>query len=149
MDFINHSVADILQKEFGTTIASPNVHILDPFTGTGTFLTRLMQSGLIPQDSLPQKFNNDMHAQEIVPLAYYIASINLESTYHDLVPDQEYEPNPVMIWTDTFADHDAKTLFSTSLAENNARLAKTEELDIRVIVGNPPYSSGQDSANDQ
>lgn len=148
VDFINHSVADILQKEFGTTIASPNVHILDPFTGTGTFLTRLMQSGLIPQDSLPQKFNNDMHAQEIVPLAYYIASINLESTYHDLVPDQEYEPNPVMIWTDTFADHDAKTLFSTSLAENNARLAKTEELDIRVIVGNPPYSSGQDSAND-
>lgn len=98
VDFINHSVADILQKEFGTTIDSPNVHILDPFTGTGTFLTRLMQSGLIAKEHLPQKFNNDMHAQEIVPLAYYVASMNLEATLHDLVPDQEYGPNPVMIW---------------------------------------------------
>lgn len=53
-----------------------------------------------------------------------------------------------MIWTDTFADHDAKSFFSTSLAENNARLAKANELDIRVIIGNPPYSVGQDSAND-
>lgn len=148
VDFINHSVADILQKEFGTTIDSPNVHILDPFTGTGTFLTRLMQSGLIAKEHLPQKFNSDMHAQEIVPLAYYVASMNLEATYHDLVSDQEYEPNPVMIWTDTFADHDAKSFFSTSLAENNARLAKTNELDIRVIIGNPPYSVGQDSQND-
>ena len=148
VDFINHSVADILQKEFGTTIDSPNVHILDPFTGTGTFLTRLMQSGLIAKEHLPQKFNNDMHAQEIVPLAYYVASMNLEATLHDLVPDQEYGPNPVMIWTDTFADHDAKTLFSTSLAENNARLAKANDLDIRVIIGNPPYSVGQDDAND-
>lgn len=148
VDFINHSVADILQKEFGTTIASPNVHILDPFTGTGTFLTRLMQSGLIPADKLREKFKNDIHAHEILPLTYYIASINLEATYYDLVSNQGYEPNPVMIWTDTFADHDAKTLFSTSLAENNARLAKTEELDIRVIIGNPPYSVGQESQND-
>ena len=148
VDFINHSVADILKKEFGTTIDAPNVHILDPFTGTGTFLTRLMQSGLIPKSHLPLKFNNDMHAQEIVPLAYYVASMNLEATYHTLVPHQEYEPNPVMIWTDTFADHDAKTLFSTSLAENNARLAKTEELDIRVIIGNPPYSVGQERQAD-
>jgi predicted helicase len=148
VDFINYSVADVLKKEFGTTIDAPNVHILDPFTGTGTFLTRLMQSGLISKENLPQKFNNDMHAQEIVPLAYYVASMNLEATYHELVPGLEYEPNPVMIWTDTFADHDAKTLFSTSLAENNARLAKTEELDIRVIIGNPPYSVGQDDAND-
>lgn len=148
VDFINHSVADILQKEFGTTIDSPNVHILDPFTGTGTFLTRLMQSGLIAKEHLPQKFNSDMHAQEIVPLAYYVASMNLEATYHDLVSDQEYEPNPVMIWTDTFADHDAKTLFSTSLAENNARLAKANDLDIRVIIGNPPYSVGQEKQSD-
>lgn len=148
VDFINNSVADILKKEFGTTIDAPNVHVLDPFTGTGTFLTRLMQSGLIPPDKLNEKFKKDIHAHEIVPLAYYVASMNLESTLHELVPNLEYEPNPVMIWTDTFADHNAKTLFSTSLAENNARLAKSEELDIRVIVGNPPYSSGQDSAND-
>lgn len=148
VDFINNSVADVLKKEFGTTIDAPDVQILDPFTGTGTFLTRLIQSGLIPKDKLNEKFKNDIHANEIVPLAYYVASMNLESTLHELVPNLEYEPNPVMIWTDTFADHDAKTLFSTSLAENNARLAKVNELDIRVIIGNPPYSAGQDSAND-
>lgn len=148
VDFINQSVADIMKKEFGTTIDAPNVHILDPFTGTGTFLTRLMQSGLIPTDKLNEKFKNDIHAHEIVPLAYYVASMNLESTLHELVPALEYEPNLVMIWTDTFADHDAKSFFSTSLAENNARLAKANELDIRVIIGNPPYSVGQDSAND-
>lgn len=148
VDFINQSVADIMKKEFGTTIDAPNVHILDPFTGTGTFLTRLMQSGLIPTDKLNEKFKNDIHAHEIVPLAYYVASMNLESTLHELVPNLEYEPNPVMIWTDTFADHDTKSFFSTSLAENNARLAKANELDIRVIIGNPPYSVGQDSAND-
>lgn len=107
-----------------------------------------MQSGLIPADKLSEKFKNDIHAHEILPLTYYIASINLEATYYDLVSNQEYEPNPVMIWTDTFADHDAKTLFSTSLAENNARLAKTEELDIRVVVGNPPYSVGQERQAD-
>lgn len=148
VDFINNSVADVLKKEFGTTIDAPDVQILDPFTGTGTFLTRLMQSGLIPKDKLNEKFKNDIHANEIVPLAYYVASMNLESTLHELVPNLEYEPNPVMIWTDTFADHRAKTLFSTSLAENNARLAKANELDIRVIIGNPPYSAGQNSAND-
>lgn len=148
VDFINQSVTDIMKKEFGTTIDAPNVHILDPFTGTGTFLTRLMQSGLIPTDKLSEKFKNDIHAHEIVPLAYYVASMNLESTLHELVPNLEYEPNPVMIWTDTFADHDGKTLFSTSLAENNARLARNNELDIRVIVGNPPYSVGQESQND-
>lgn len=148
VDFINNSVADVLKKEFGTTIDAPDVHILDPFTGTGTFLTRLMQSGLIPKDKLNEKFKNDIHANEIVPLAYYVASMNLESTLHELVPNLEYEPNPVMIWTDTFADHDPKSFFSTSLSENNARLAKTNELDIRVIIGNPPYSVGQDSQND-
>lgn len=148
VDFINHSVADILKKEFHTTFADPDVHVLDPFTGTGTFLTRLMQSGLIPQDKLAEKFDSGIHAHEIVPLAYYVASMNLESTLHELVPGVEYKPNPVMIWTDTFADHNEKTLFKTSLAENDKRLANEISQDIRVVIGNPPYSSGQDSMDD-
>jgi len=143
VDFINHSVADVLKKEFNTTIDEKNVHILDPFTGTGTFLTRLMQSGLIPKDRLEDKFNHDMHAYEIVPLAYYIASINLEATLHDLLPEEKYRPNPIMVWTDTFANHNSEGLFSNSLEENNSRLAESNRLDIRVIVGNPPYSAGQ------
>ncbi len=147
VDFINQSVADVLKKEFHTEISSPNVHILDPFTGTCTFITRLIQN-LISNEKLEYKFKHDLHAQEIVPLAYYIASMNLEATYYERRPEERYEPNPVMIWTDTFADHNAKTLFKTSLAENNARLAESDKLDIRVIIGNPPYSAGQESQND-
>lgn len=148
VDFINQSVADVLQSEFGTSIADEGVHILDPFTGTGTFVTRLMQSGLIPSDKLTYKFDNELHAQEIVPLAYYVASMNIEATYHDLVPDSEYAPNNVMVWTDTFADHAKEDFFKTTLSENNERLAKLNEKDIRVIIGNPPYSVGQESQND-
>mgnify|MGYP004691027485 CR=1 FL=1 len=151
VDFINQSVADILQKEFNTSIADEGVHILDPFTGTGTFMARLMQSGLIPKEQLPQKFASDMHANEIMPLAYYVSSMNLESVYYDLCPiadASKYEPNNVLILTDTFADHQVSDLFKTSLAENNERLAKVIGTDIRVIIGNPPYSVGQDSQND-
>lgn len=151
VDFINQSVADVLKREFNTDIAEEGVHILDPFAGTGTFLARMIETGLIPQDRLKQKFASDMHASEIMPLAYYVASMNLESIYYERCPvddPSQYEPNKVMIWTDTFADHQKTDLFKTSLAENNALLNKVLNSDIRVIVGNPPYSVGQDSAND-
>ncbi|MBV6493867.1 MAG: hypothetical protein LDLANPLL_01891 [Turneriella sp.] len=85
VDFIIHSVNDLLQKEFNQTLGSKGVHILDPFTGTGTFITRLLQSGLISQDKLTYKYENEIHANEIVLLAYYIAAINIESTYHSLI----------------------------------------------------------------
>lgn len=73
VDFIIHSVAHILQSEFGQTLGSRGVHIIDPFTGTGTFITRLLQSGLITPEQLPYKYQNEIHANEIVLLAYYIA----------------------------------------------------------------------------
>lgn len=151
VDFINQSVADVLKNEFHTSIDAEGIHVLDPFTGTGTFIARLMQSGLIAKDKLPAKFKNDLHANEIMPLAYYVASMNLESVFYELCPPTDatqYEPNRVTIWTDTFADHTKKDLFTTSLAENNARLKEVLDTDIRVIIGNPPYSVGQDSAND-
>ena len=87
VDFIIHSVADILHKEFGRSISDENVHILDPFTGTGTFITRLLQSGRIDLKDLERKYTTEIHANEIVLLAYYIAAINIENTYHDLTPD--------------------------------------------------------------
>lgn len=148
VDFINQSVADLLEQEFGVTLADRGIHILDPFAGTGTFFTRMMQKGLIPLDRLPQKFDEELHANEIVPLAYYVASMNLEAAFHDLAPGSEYSPNNVMVWTDTFADNQKPDMFQTSLAENNARLARQQSQDIRIIVGNPPYSVGQESAND-
>ena len=84
VDFIIHSVNDVLKNEFGQTLGDKNVHIIDPFTGTGTFITRLLQSGLINKAQLPYKYKNEIHANEIVLLAYYIAAINIEAVYHDI-----------------------------------------------------------------
>lgn len=145
VDFINKSVADVLQKEFNANIGDEGIHILDPFTGTGTFITRMMQSGLIEKDKLPYKYKHDLHANEIVPLAYYIASMNVESVYHDIFPESQYEPNGVMIWTDTFTSCGGKrqqSVFNTTLKANDARRDAEEKLNIQVIVSNPPYSVG-------
>lgn len=149
VDFINRSVADVLKKEFKKDISSNDVHVLDPFTGTGTFICRLLQSGLISKDKLLEKYQHSLHAQEIVPLAYYIASMNMEAIMQNKFPEEVYKPNEVMIWTDTFASTEKKTdFFKTTLAENNKRLQILNEENIEVIIGNPPYSAGQDSQND-
>ncbi len=85
VDFIIHSVDDVLRNEFGKSLGSRGVSILDPFTGTGTFITRLLQSKLIKPEDMEYKYRYDIHANEIVLLAYYIAAINIESTYHSLM----------------------------------------------------------------
>lgn len=93
VDFINNSVAQVLKKEFNRSLSDENVHILDPFTGTGTFITRLIQTGLIDKEALPRKYAKELHANEIVLLAYYIASINIENAYHDAVGQENgYKP---------------------------------------------------------
>lgn len=148
VDFINRSVADLLDKEFGKNISDHGLHILDPFTGTGTFIARLMQSKLISKDALKYKYENDLHANEIVPLAYYIASMNIETAYHEVITDSDYKPNDVIVWTDTFANNSKNDIFHTSLSENNEKLDRENNSDIRVIIGNPPYSVGQESQND-
>ena len=84
VDFIIHSVEDVLKSEFNTSLTAKDVHIIDPFTGTGTFITRLLQSGLIKSEDLHRKFTQELHANEIVLLAYYIAAINIEETFHTL-----------------------------------------------------------------
>ena len=89
VDFIIHSVNDVLQDEFNKTVSDENVHILDPFTGTGTFITRLLQSGLIKQEDLYRKYTQELHANEIVLLAYYIAAVNIENAYHDATEDPD------------------------------------------------------------
>ncbi|XDD52549.1 DEAD/DEAH box helicase (plasmid) [Leptospira sp. WS92.C1] len=147
VDFIIHSVNDILKSEFGESLGSQNVHILDPFTGTGTFITRLMQSGLIDLKDLPYKFKNEIHANEIVLLAYYIAAINIEATYHSIVGG-EYTPFKGILLTDTFQLYEKDDLISRYMVDNSERRNRLKSLDIRVIIGNPPYSSGQESAND-
>lgn len=146
VDFIIHSINDLLQSEFGQTLGSKGVHIIDPFTGTGTFITRLLQSGLISKDQLPHKYKNEIHANEIVLLAYYIAAINIEAVYHSLVGGK-YEPFEGICLTDTFRLGE-EDLVSGLLANNSDRRKRQQKLEVRVIMANPPYSVGQESAND-
>lgn len=148
VDFIIHSVNDVLKQEFGQTLGDKGVHILDPFTGTGTFITRLLQSGLIPSDKLAYKFKNEIHANEIVLLAYYIAAINIEAVYHGITEEENYTPFEGICLTDTFEMYEKDDLVSEVLVDNSERRKRQKALDIRVIIGNPPYSIGQSSAND-
>ncbi len=152
VDFIVRSVDDVLKQEFDRSISDENIHILDPFTGTGTFMTRLLQSGLIKQDDLERKYQYELHANEIVLLAYYIAAVNIENAYHDLRnDDNEYEPFEGIVLTDTFQlgeTDESQKLFSEMFPQNSARVARQKKASLRVIMGNPPYSIGQRSAND-
>lgn len=148
VDFIIHSVNEVLQSEFGQTLGSKGVHIVDPFTGTGTFITRLLQSGLIKPEELEHKYRHEIHANEIVLLAYYIAAINIEAAYHG-VAGGDYVPFEGICLTDTFQLYEQeRDLISDLMADNSNRRTRQKELDIRVIVGNPPYSVGQGNAND-
>lgn len=142
VDFIIHSVNDVLKDEFGQTLGSEGVHIIDPFTGTGTFITRLLQSGLIERDQLEHKFRYELHANEIVLLAYYIAAINIESVYSSL-QGGEYAPFNGILLTDTFAMGEGKDELALVLPDNSERRRRQQELDIRVIMGNPPYAVAQ------
>ncbi len=147
VDFILHSVADVLKSEFGLQFGDESVQVLDPFTGTGTFLTRLMQSGLMTKEELVRKYKNGLHANEIVLLAYYIASINIESTYHT-VTGEPYTPFTGMLLTDTFQLFEKDDMISHFLPDNSERRMKQKSQNVQVIVCNPPYSAGQTSAND-
>ena len=154
VDFIIHSVNDVLKAQFGQTLGSKGVHILDPFTGTGTFITRLLQSGLIAPEELEHKYKHEIHANEIVLLAYYIAAINIETVYHELAQgelreDAPYHPFEGILLTDTFQMYEQeRDMIANLLPDNSERRTRQKELNIRVIVGNPPYSAGQNSAND-
>ncbi|HFG0564719.1 TPA: DEAD/DEAH box helicase [Flavobacterium psychrophilum] len=151
VDFIIHSVNDILQKEFNRSLSDENIHILDPFTGTGTFITRLLQSGLISKEDLLRKYQNEIHANEIVLLAYYIAAVNIENAFHDAIENKDYIPFDGICLTDTFqlgeTDH-ADKLFTEMFPQNSERVSKQKKAPLRIIIGNPPYSIGQKSAND-
>lgn len=152
VDFINRSVADVLQATFGRSLSDENVHVLDPFTGTGTFIARMIQSGLINAEALPRKYAYELHANEIVLLAYYIASINIENAYHATQnEDVAYTPFNGICLTDTFQlgeMEDTNWLYAPALPQNSERVQAQQKTPIQIIIGNPPYSVGQKSAND-
>lgn len=151
VDFIIHSVNDVLKKEFDRSLSDENVNILDPFTGTGTFITRLLQSGLIEKKDLLRKYQHEIYANEIVLLAYYIAAVNIENSFHDAMELEEYLSFDGICLTDTFQlgerDNTDK-IFKEMFPQNSERVARQKNAPLKVIIGNPPYSVGQKSAND-
>jgi predicted helicase len=156
VDFIIRATEAALAEHFnGASLSNEGVHVLDPFTGTGTFMTRLLQSGFIGPDDLDRKFAKELHANEILLLAYYIAAVNVEATYRQerarhRGADPGYQPFPGIVLTDTFQLGETGDGTGTwdVFPINNERATKQRALDIRVIFGNPPYSAGQESAND-
>ena len=178
VDFIIKSADFALKQEFGVGLTDEGVHILDPFTGTGTFMVRLLQSGLIKPEDLQRKFSYELHCNEIVLLAYYIAAINIEEAYHFVIQTspltpllrgegnnnedspisasergvggvRSYQPFNGIVLTDTFQMFEnAGYLLESIFPENNQRVINQKQRDITVIIGNPPYSAGQTSEND-
>ena len=155
VDFILHSADEVLQKEFDRSLSDEGVHVLDPFAGAGIFLARLLQSDLIQESDLERKYREELHANEIVLLAYYIAAVNIEEAYGGKRgEDSDYAPFNGIILTDTFnlnrQTEAAQQVIPTSdfLPANSERVQRQENLPIQVIVGNPPWSAGQKSADD-
>ncbi len=159
VDFIINSVSFVLQKEFNRNLTDKNVNIIDPFTGTGTFIVRLLQSGLIKDEDFKRKYESEIRANEIVLLAYYIASINIENEFHSILntelyfngEEKKYTPFQGICLTDTFQLAENKpgtALFSEMFPVNSRRVQEQMETPIHIVIGNPPYSIGQKSAND-
>ena len=148
VDFIIKSADEILKKEFNKGLTDKGVHIIDPFVGTGTFMNRMIQMNpIIEKEDLPRKFKEELHANEILLLPYYVASINIEEAYHSRMGGR-YKQFPGITLTDTFNIYEQKDNVLPLFQENKKRIKRQKESAIRVIIGNPPYSSGQKSEND-
>ena len=149
-DFILNSADHVLRQEFGRSLSDEGVHMLDPFTGTGIFLVRLLQSALIRDSDLARKFHNELHANEIVLLAYYIAAIHIEEAFHGRRgPESPYEPFDGIVLTDTFTLHTERTGFPREwLPDNSERVERQQKMPIQVVISNPPWRAGQRSSSD-
>lgn len=145
VNFMVCSVEEILQKEFGKSLTSPGVHILDPFVGTGNFIVRAMQE--IKKTALEQKYKHELHCNEVMLLPYYIASMNIEHEFYELTG--RYEPFEGICMVDTFelAEGEQRTL-SFMNPENTQRVERQKQSPIFVIIGNPPYNANQVNEND-
>lgn len=154
VDYILHSAHEALVKHFGKGLGDEGVAIIEPFLGTGTFITRLLQSGLISPSQLEHKYRHEIFANEIVLLSYYIASINIEQVYREIRLeqgiDEGYVEFPGITLTDTFqlAERQNQIPCIGDFQANLKRVQAQRAAKIQVVVMNPPYSAGQKKAND-
>ena len=158
VDFIIRGADHLLQKHFGRTLADDNVQILDPATGTGTFITSLID--YLPADRLRYKYLNEIHANEVAILPYYIANLNIEYAYKEKTGRYLEFPNLVFVdtldnmdWRDTGAagvsvTRQAAFNLGGLSTENWMRVQLQNEKPISVIIGNPPYNANQQNEND-
>ena len=158
VDFIIRGTDYLLQKHFGRSLADDNVQILDPATGTGTFVTNLIN--YLPADRLEYKYLNEIHANEVAILPYYIANLNIEYTYKERTG--QYRGFPNLCFVDTLDNMDWQQTGATGGAvtrqgamnlggvseENWIRIQEQNEKTISVIIGNPPYNANQQNEND-
>ncbi len=143
VNFMVRSVEEILRREFGQSLSSPEVHILDPFVGTGNFIVRVMQE--IKRTALGHKYRHELHCNEVMLLPYYIASMNIEHEYYELTG--AYEPFAGVCLVDTFELAEAQQI-SFFTTENTARVERQKSSPIKVVIGNPPYNAWQLNEND-
>jgi predicted helicase len=143
VDYMCNSVEEALKEEFGLTLASPDVVILDPCTGTGNFVVNLIER--IPGKALAEAYQNRLFANEVMLLPYYIASLNIEHAYYERM--KHYEAFQGLCFVDTLDMAEAQQIGLFTPA-NTERLAREKKAAVTVIIGNPPYNVGQKSEND-
>ena len=158
VDFILRAADEVSRKHFGKGLSDEGVSILDPFAGTSTFMVRLLQSGLIKPEDMARKYAKELFATEIMLLAYYVSAVNIETTYNALreeaaqrkgEPTPDYVPFTNIALADTFQVHEDGDIPDLNIfRENNATIERQKNAPINVVIGNPPYSAGQKSAND-
>ncbi|HOW74776.1 MAG TPA: N-6 DNA methylase [Candidatus Competibacteraceae bacterium] len=145
VDFMVHSVNELLRQEFNCSLSASGVQIIDPFVGTGNFITRILRE--IDPTALTRKYTEELHCNEIMLLPYYIASMNIEHTYYEMVG--EYQPFEGICLVDTFELAESRQhSFGFSIPENITRVTRQKASDIFVIIGNPPYNARQANEND-
>ena len=177
VDFMVRSAEAICRKEFGRSISDENVHVLDPFCGTGTFLTQLLElrdangNHIIRDEDIDRKYlgeihanvhpsskkstedkKAEIHANELVLLAYYIAALKIEEAKHtrdvEASGSSGYEPFNGIVLTDTFLTPPEQSSFNDYMDENIQSRLRQDQIPMTIIFGNPPWSSGQKSAGD-
>ncbi len=143
VDFMVKSVERILESEFGRSLSDTGVHIIDPFVGTGNFIVRLMQD--LRATTLAEKYQTELHCNEILLLPYYITSLNIEHEFFQRT--QTYRPFEGIALADTFEllEERQTQLFTQ---ENTERVERQKAADMFVVIGNPPYNIHQANEND-
>lgn len=142
VDFILRSADYVLKRVFDRSLSDKNINIIDPFTGTGSFIARLMDAdtGFIRDGDIARKYKKELHANEIVLLAYYIAAVNSELVYRDRTGDTRSFNGLVL--HDTFYEKNMDDFTKNVFSETEKQFKKQREIPITVIACNPPYSSG-------